>query len=47
MNLKARASASYFIAIIDDLMCFDYVNLISHKSKALECFKICMNEVEN
>ena len=46
MNLRERFGATLFITFIDDFMRFGYVYLISHKSKALECFKRYLNEVE-
>jgi len=46
MKVKARSGVAYFITFIDVFTRFGYVYLISHKSEALECFKIYMNEVE-
>ena len=39
--------ASYFITFINDLTYFDHVYLISHKSEALDCFRLYVNLVEN
>ena len=47
MNVKARHGASYFITFIDDFTHYGYVYLISHKSKALDCFRCFINMVEN
>ena len=38
MNVRASHGATYFITFIDDFTCYSHVYLISHKSKALECF---------
>ena len=45
--MKARHEASYFITFIDDFSRFGHVYLISHKSKALDCFIRYLNKVEN
>ena len=47
MNVKARHGASYFITFIDDFTRCGHVYLVSHKSKALDCFRRFMNLVEN
>ena len=47
MNVRARHGAHYFITSIDDFTRYDYVYLISHKSKALKCFKRYSRLVEN
>ena len=41
MNVRAQHGAHYFITFIDDFTRYGHVYLISHKSKALECFKRC------
>lgn len=45
--VRARFYAIYINTFIDYFKYFGYVHLISHKSKALECFKRYMNEFEN
>ena len=47
MSVRARHGAWYFITFIDDYSRFGHVYLISHKFKALECFRRYINEVEN
>ena len=47
MNKKARHGASYFLTLIDDYLQYDYVYLLSHLHKALNCFKRFVVEVEN
>ena len=47
MNVRARHGANYFITFIDDFTCFDHIYLISHKSKALDCFTQFTRLVEN
>ena len=47
MNVRARHGVSYFITFIDDFTRFDYIYLISHKSKVLRCFRKFLNLVEN
>ena len=47
MKMKAKDGASYFITFINDFTRFSYVYLISHKSKALGCFRNFSNLVEN
>jgi len=47
ISVKARHGASYFITFIDDFTRFGHVYLISHKSEALDCFKLYLNLVEN
>ena len=47
MNVRAKHGASYFITFIDDFTRFGYIYLISHKSKALGCFRNFLNLVEN
>ena len=46
MSVKARHDASYFITFIDDFMPYDHIYLISHKFKALNYFKLYLNEVK-
>ena len=40
LSVRARRGANYFITFIDDYTRYSYVYLISHKSKALDCFKL-------
>ena len=47
MNVRARHGASYFITFIDNFTRYGHVHLISHKSEALECFRLYLNEIEN
>ena len=47
MNVNAKHGASYFITFIDDYSRFGHVYLISHKSKALDCFRLFFNMAEN
>ena len=47
MNVRARHGASYFIIFIDDFTRYGHVHLISHKSEALECFRLYLIEIEN
>ena len=47
MNVRARSGASYFITFIDDYTRYGHVYLISHKSEALDCFRLYLNMVEN
>ena len=47
MSVRARHGAMYFITFIDDYSSFGHVYLISHKSKALDCFISYVNLVEN
>ena len=47
MNVRAKHGASYFITFIDDFTRFGYIYLISHKSKALGCFRNFLNLVKN
>ena len=47
MNVRARHGAQYFITFIDDFTRFGHVYLISHRSEALDCFKIYNTLVEN
>ena len=47
MNVRARHDSHYLITFIEDFTKYDHVYLISHKSKALECFKIYSRLVEN
>ena len=47
MDVRAQHGAHYFITFIDDFTRYDHVYLISHKSKALECFKRYSRLVEN
>uniref|UniRef100_A0A2N9GLJ0 Integrase catalytic domain-containing protein n=1 Tax=Fagus sylvatica TaxID=28930 RepID=A0A2N9GLJ0_FAGSY len=47
MNVKARHGASYFLTFIDDYTRYGYVQLIAHRSEALDCFKRFVAEVEN
>ena len=47
MNVRARHGAHYFNTFIDDFTGYGHVYLISHKSKALECFKRYNRLVEN
>jgi len=42
-----EAGASYFITVIDDFTHYGYVYLISHKSKASECFTQYTTLVDN
>ncbi|KAL0322195.1 UNVERIFIED_CONTAM: Copia protein [Sesamum calycinum] len=39
MNVRARHGAFYFLTFIDDYSRYGSVNLLSHRSEALECFK--------
>lgn len=47
MNVRTKYGASYFITFINDYSRFGHVYLISHKSEALDCFKLYLNIVEN
>ena len=47
MNVRARHGAQNFITFIDDFTRFGHVYLISHRSKALDCFKRYSTLVEN
>ena len=47
MSVKARYEALYFITFIDDFTCYGHVYLIFHKLETLDCFKCCINLVEN
>ena len=47
MNVRARHGGFYFITFIDDYTCYGHVYLISHKFKALDCFRRYMRLVEN
>ncbi len=47
MNVRARHGDSYFITFIDDFTRYSHVYLISHKSKALDCFRRYVSLVEN
>ncbi|OMO92476.1 hypothetical protein CCACVL1_06836 [Corchorus capsularis] len=47
MNVRARHGANYFIIFIDDFTRFGHVYLISHKSEALNCFRLYVALVEN
>ena len=47
MSVKARHDALYFITFINVFTHYDYVYLISHKSKALDYFRLYINLVEN
>ena len=47
MTVRARHEAQYFITFIDDFTRFGQVYLISHRSEALDCFKIYNTLVEN
>ena len=47
MNVRARHEAQYFITFIDDFTRFCHIYLISHRSKALDCFKRYSTLVEN
>ena len=47
MNVRARHGAYYFITFINDYSRYGLIYLISHKVKALSCFKTFMNMVEN
>ena len=47
MNVRARHGSFYFITFIDDYTRYGHVYLISHKSKALDCFKRYMRLVES
>ena len=47
MNVRVGYGTHYFITFIDDFTGYSHVYLISHKSKALECFKRYSRLVEN
>lgn len=47
INLSSKHKALYFIIFIYDYSHFSYVYLISHKLEALDCFRLCLNMVEN
>ena len=47
MNVRARHRAQYFITFVDDFIQFGHVYLISHRSKALDCFKRYSTLVKN
>ena len=47
INVRERHGAQYFIIFIDDFTQFSHVYLISHRSKALDCFKRYNTLVEN
>ena len=47
MNIRARHGAQYFITFIYDFTRFGHVYLISHRYKALDCFKSYSALVEN
>ena len=45
--MRARHDSHYLITFIEDFTKYDHVYLISHKSKAFECFKSYSRLVEN
>jgi hypothetical protein len=45
--VRAQHGGRYFITFIDDYIRYDHIYLISHKSKALTCFKKFIIFVEN
>ena len=47
MIVRARHGAQYFITFIDDFTLFGHVYFMSHRSKALDCFKRYSTLVEN
>ena len=47
MNVRARHGGFYFITFIDDYTHCGHFYLISHKFKALDCFRRYMRLVEN
>lgn len=47
MSVRERHEASYFFTFIYDYNRHSHVYLISHKTKAFECFRQFMNLVEN
>ncbi|KAL0301602.1 UNVERIFIED_CONTAM: hypothetical protein Sradi_6437000 [Sesamum radiatum] len=47
MNVRARHGAFYFLTFIDDYSRYGSVYLLSHRSKALDCFKRFLAEDEN
>ena len=47
MNVRAKHGGFYFITFIDDYTRYGHVYLISHESKALDCFRRYMRLVEN
>ncbi|KAK8640398.1 hypothetical protein V6N13_008152 [Hibiscus sabdariffa] len=47
MNTQARDGFHYFITFTDDFSRYGYINLMRHKSEALEKFKEFRNEVQN
>ncbi|KAL0282691.1 UNVERIFIED_CONTAM: hypothetical protein Sradi_7254400 [Sesamum radiatum] len=47
MNVRARHGAFYFLTFINDYSRYGSVYLLSHRSKALDCFKRFLAEVEN
>ena len=47
MNVRVRHGAQYFITFIDDFTQFGHIYLISHRFKALDCFKRYSTLVEN
>ncbi|KAL0284949.1 UNVERIFIED_CONTAM: Retrovirus-related Pol polyprotein from transposon TNT 1-94 [Sesamum angustifolium] len=47
MNVRARHGAFYFLTFIDDYSRYGSVYLLSHRSKALECFKRFLAEISS
>ena len=45
--MRVKHETMYFITFINDYSYFGHVYLISHKSKALNCFISYLNLVEN
>jgi hypothetical protein len=47
MNMRVRHESRYFITFINDYTRYSHVYLISHKFKALACFKRFITLTEN
>ena len=47
IKVRAKHGALYFITFIDNYSHFGHVYLISHKSEALDCFRLYLNMVES
>jgi len=47
MSVRERYGATYFITFIDNYTRYNHIFLISHKSKALDCFRRYLSVVEN
>jgi len=45
MDVKAQKNAPYFITFIDDFPRFDHLYLITHKSDALDYFRLKISKL--